>query len=159
MVSVTRKTIVTSLRVALGWVMLYAGITKVLNPHWSAAGYLKGAQTWHGLYAWFGQPALLPVVNFLNEWGLTLLGVSLILGVFVRLGSVLGAILMLLYYFPVLDFPMVGEQGYIVDEHIVYMLVLLWLAAVRAGRVCGLDAILAKSRLYRIRQNLGTYLG
>lgn len=126
------------LRLAMGWFMFYAGITKVLNPEWSAAGYLRGAKTFPGFYQWLASPANIGWVNFLNEWGLTILGISLILGIGVRLSGVLGALLMLLYYFPVLEFPRVGH-GYLVDEHIVYALVLLYVAAIRAGRMFGLD--------------------
>ncbi len=127
-------------RIALGLLFFYAGITKVLNPSWSAAGYLKGAKTFTEFYDWLLTPTILPAINFINEWGLTLLGISLILGIFVRFSSVLGAILMLLYYFPILDFPYVGEHSYIVDEHIIYALALLYFAAVRAGRVWGLES-------------------
>jgi len=126
------------LRISLGWLFFYAGITKVFNPEWSAAGYLQGAKTFAGFYQWLLQPEILPIVNFLNEWGLTLLGVALILGVFVRLSSVLGAILMLMYYFPALEFPYIGHS-YIVDEHIIYVLILLLFANLRAGRVWGLE--------------------
>ena len=128
------------LRLAMGWMMLYAGITKVLDPGWSAAGYLKSAKTFVGFYQWLAQPDIIPFINFINEWGLTLLGVSLILGIFVRLSSLLGVLLMLLYYIPVLSFPYVGH-GYIVDEHVIYALVLLFFAASRAGRIWGLDAL------------------
>src|SRR3989344_8616964 len=110
------------LRISLGWLFFYAGITKVVNPEWSAAGYLQGAKTFTGLYQWLAQPGIIPVINFINEWGLLLLGVALILGIFVRLGAVLGVLLMLLYYFPVLDFPYIGKTAYLVDEHIVYAL-------------------------------------
>lgn len=126
------------LRISMGWLMLYAGITKVLNPAWSAEGYLKGTKTFTGLYGWFASPGILPAINFVNEWGLTLLGVSLILGIGVRLSSILGAVLMLLYYFPVLTFPYVAHS-YLVDEHIIYGFALLVLAATRAGRVYGLE--------------------
>ena len=126
------------LRISLGWLFFYAGITKVFNPEWSAAGYLQGAKTFAGFYQWLLQPEILPIVNFLNEWGLTLLGVALILGVFVRLSSVLGAILMLMYYFPTLEFPYIGHS-YIVDEHFIYVLILLLFANLRAGRVWGLE--------------------
>lgn len=127
------------LRLAMGWFMFYAGVTKLLNPQWSAAGYLQNAKTFTGFYQWLTQPNILPIINFVNEWGLTLLGVSLILGVFVRLSSTLGAVLMLLYYFPVLTFPYIKPHAYLVDEHIIYALVLLVLAALRAGRVWGLE--------------------
>ena len=126
------------LRIGTGWMMFYAGMTKVLNPAWSAAGYLTNAATFTGFYAWLASPALLPFINFMNEWGLTLLGISLILGIGVRLSSVLGAALMLLYYFPVLEFPYL-EHSYLVDEHIIYALVLILFAAFRAGRVWGLE--------------------
>jgi thiosulfate dehydrogenase (quinone) large subunit len=131
-----------ALRLSLGWYMFHAGITKVINPAWSAAGYLKGAKTFGGFYQALTNPSVMPIVNFVNEWGLTLLGVSLILGVGVRLSGKLGALLMMLYYFPVLEFPMIG-RAYLVDEHVIYAAALLLLSAVRAGRTLGLDAKLA----------------
>ena len=127
------------LRISIGWLMFYAGITKVLDPAWSAAGYLKGAKTFTEFYQWLTTPDLLPFTNFINEWGLTLLGVSLILGIGVRLSSILGAILMLLYYFPILDFPYPNPHAFLVDEHIIYALVLLLFASLQAGRVWGLE--------------------
>jgi len=119
--------------------MLYAGITKVLNPDWSAAGYLAGAKTFSGFYGWLAGGDILPFINIMNEWGLTLLGISLIAGVFVRWSAPLGALLMLLYYIPTLAFPMVGDHSYIVDDHIIYALVLLYFSAVGAGNVWGID--------------------
>ena len=132
------------LRLAMGWLMFYAGFTKILNPEWTAKGYLMGAKTFTGFYHWFALPQNIGWVNFLNEWSLTLLGISLLLGVFVRLSSVLGAVLMLLYYFPVLEFPYVGQHSFLVDEHIIYALVLLIFAVVGAGRQWSLANWLAK---------------
>lgn len=127
------------LRISTGWLMFYAGIVKILDPNWSAAGYLGGAKTFAGFYQWFLRPDILPLTNFINEWGLALLGVSLILGIFVRLSSVLGALLMLLYYFPVLQFSYIPPHSYIIDDHIIYALVLLFFAANKAGKIWGLD--------------------
>ena len=127
------------LRVSMGWFIFYAGITKVLNPEWSAAGYLKGAKTFVGFYEWLLQPNILPSINFLNEWGLTLVGISLILGLFVRLGSIFGAALMVLYYFPILNFPYPNPYTFLIDDHIIYALVMILLATLRAGRVWGLE--------------------
>lgn len=137
--SFSYKLSLTLLRVGLGWLMFYAGYTKIINPDWSAAGYLQNAQTFTGFYQWLAQDSILPVVNFLNEWGLTLLGLSLIFGVFVRLSASLGALLMLLYYFPVLNFPYIGEHSFLVDDHIIYAVALLYLAIARAGRIWGLE--------------------
>ncbi|KKS95955.1 hypothetical protein A3B05_03215 [Candidatus Giovannonibacteria bacterium RIFCSPLOWO2_01_FULL_43_160] len=126
------------LRVSLGWVFLYAGITALTTPSWSAAGYLKGAKTFVGFYQWLLQPNILPTINFVNEWALTLLGISLILGVFVRFSAPLGAVLMLLYYFPILAFPYPNARAFVVDDHIIYAAALLTLASLRAGNVWGL---------------------
>ena len=106
----------------------------------------------HGLQAhedrMFGAPALVTALQApgdpedltLNESSryVEALVVSLILGLFFRLSSVLGAVLMLLYYLPVLKFPYVAH-GFLVDEHVIYGLALLYLAAGRAGRQFGLE--------------------
>lgn len=123
------NTISVLLRLAFGWLFFYAGFTKVIDPQWSAVGFLNNAQTFSGFYSWLASPNILPVVDFLNEWGLTLIGAALILGVLVRLSAYLGALIMLLYYFPGLTFPYIGEHSLIVDEHIIYALGLLLLAS------------------------------
>lgn len=132
------KSSIFLLRISLGWMFFYAGITKVLDPAWSAEGYLKGAKTFTSLFNWFLQPSMLPTTNFLNEWSLTLLGISLILGITVRLSSVLGVLLMLLYYVP-LGFPYPNAHSLVVDEHVVYIFSLLVLGNLKAGRVWGLE--------------------
>jgi len=126
------------LRITVGWMFFYAGITKVLNPQWSAEGYLKSAKAFTWFFQMLLDPSVLPIVNFMNKWGLTLLGISLILGLFVRFSSLLGVLLMALYYIA-LGFPYPNPHSYIVDEHIIYISILLFFAAVKAGRVFGLD--------------------
>lgn len=147
------------LRVSIGWLMFYAGITKILNPAWSAEGYLKGAKTFASFYGWLVTPNILPIVNFVNEWGLALLGISFILGVFTRISSILGAILMMLYYFPILDGFYPNPHSYIVDEHIIYALVLLVLASAKAGRIWGLEnwcsSLPICSKFPKLRKSLG----
>ena len=127
------------LRVSLGWLFFYTGITKVLNSDWSAAGYLNSAKTFPGFYQWLASASNISWVNFLNEWGLTLVGVALILGALTRWASLGGILLMIMYYFPILQFPYPNPHSFIVDEHIIYIAVLLFFAAVRAGRVWGLE--------------------
>ena len=135
------------LRVSAGILFFYAGITKIImysaekgwyDPQFSAAFYLKGAKLFTAFYQSLLGPGMLPTVSFVNKWGLTLLGISLILGIGVRLSSLLGVVLMLLYYFP-LGFPYPNAHAFIVDEHIIYALVLLMLASFRAGRIMGLE--------------------
>jgi len=132
------------LRISAGWMFFYAGITKVLDPNWSAVGYIGNAKVLPDFYNALITPVMLPVTNFVNEWGLVLLGVSLILGIGVRLSSVLGAILMFLYYLPILNFPFPNAHSYIVDEHIIYIMALLVLASFRSDRVWGLGKWFSK---------------
>ena len=115
------------LRIALGWLYLYAGLTKVFNPSWTSKAYLEGATTMQGLYTWMTAPGMMQVVDFMNTWGLTLLGLSLILGIGMKISTRLGALLMVLYYIPILKFPMVGSHSFLVDEHVIYALTLLWI--------------------------------
>lgn len=126
-------------RVALGMLFFYAGITKVLNPSWSAAGYLNSAKTLPGLYQWFASAGNIGWVNFMNEWGLTLVGAALIAGLLVRWASLGGMLLMVLYYLPILQFPYVGANSFLVDEHIIIISILFVLIASNAGTFWGLD--------------------
>lgn len=134
-----QKVSLVGLRVTLGWFMFYAGITKVLDPAWSAEGYIKGAKSMVWFYQWLLAPNILPTVNFLNKWGLTLLGISLILGLFVRWSSAAGIVLMVLYYIAILDFPYPDAHSYLVDQHIIYSFVLFLFIIFRAGQVWGFD--------------------
>ena len=128
----------TVARIALGWFFFYAGLVKILDAKWSAAGFLNTAKTFPGLYAWFAGPSVIGVVNFVNEWALLLLGVSLILGLFVRWSTIPGVFLMLLYYFASNAFPFVSN-GFIVDEHIIYIAMLIIFFVTHDGNYFGLD--------------------
>ena len=118
------------LRIGVGILFFWAGYTKLIDPAWSAAGYITGAKTFANFYAWLLQPNILPIVNFLNEWGLALVGVALLLCIFVRLASFFGIIIMILYYLPI--YPPVNG---LIDMHIIFSLVFLVLMAFGAGKI------------------------
>ena len=44
------KLLLFLLRVSLGWLFLYAGLTKLLDPTWTSEGYLTGAKAFTGFY-------------------------------------------------------------------------------------------------------------
>lgn len=136
-------------RLTVGFMMFYAGITKVIDPMWSSIGYLKGAKLLTGFYTFLQGSSILPIVDFVNEWGLTLLGISLILGIGIRLSAPLGALLMILYYIP-LGFPYPNPHALIVDEHIIYAAVLLFFASIDAGKYLGLSNKMQETFLARI---------
>ena len=91
----------TLLRMLVGWIFLYEGLYKLVQPGgWSAEGYLRTSQ-------WFAAPAfhaiaatpwLLKAVDLMNMWGLTLIGLGLIIGVLVRPAAAAGLALLLFYY-------------------------------------------------------------
>ena len=118
----------------MGILFFWAGYTKLINPDWSAAGYIAGSKTFTGFYTWLLQPNILPTVNFLNEWGLTLIGAALILGIFVRLASFFGIVIMVLYYLPIYP-PTNG----LIDMHIVFATVFLVFMAFGAGQILSLN--------------------
>jgi uncharacterized membrane protein YphA (DoxX/SURF4 family) len=96
------------LRFVIGWHFLYEGIYKLASPGWSAEGFLKGS---YGFLSGFyhslaSNDSIIEVVNFLNIWGLILIGIGLILGIFIKISSISGILLLLLYYF---CYPPFGE--------------------------------------------------
>jgi thiosulfate dehydrogenase (quinone) large subunit len=92
---------ITLLRVVVGWHFLYEGIAKLTSASWSAAGYLRQARgPFAGLFRWIAsQPNMLANADLITMWGLTIVGVLLILGLFTRLASVAGIAFILLFYF------------------------------------------------------------
>lgn len=139
-----QKLVLFLMRLGIGTVFFYAGITKVLNSDWSAAGYLGGAKTFSGFYTWLASSGNIGWVNMLNEWGLTLIGAAMIVGFMVKYAAPLGALMMLLYYFPGLDFPKVGTNAFLVDEHIMYILVFGVAKLFDTGKYWGLDKLRKK---------------
>ena len=95
------KTTITVLRIAIGWHFLYEGLIKLINEEWSAASYLNNTYGFFsGLYHWLAEsPIRIEVVDFLNIWGLILIGLALFIGLCAQWASIVGALLLTLYYF------------------------------------------------------------
>jgi thiosulfate dehydrogenase [quinone] large subunit len=140
---------ITVLRVFVGWHFLYEGIAKLTAPSWSAAGYLKQARgpfadLFKGLAA---QPNLLANADLITMWGLTLVGILLVLGLFTRLASLGGIGFILLFY--LCNPPFVGyfysiptEGSYlIVNKNLVELGALVVILVTGSGRFAGLDRI------------------
>ncbi|MFA7308634.1 MAG: DoxX family protein [Patescibacteria group bacterium] len=136
--------IIFALRIALGILFLYSGISKIINPDFTAAGFIGAAQSLKPLYAWFATPVALPSINILNSWGQAAIGLSLVSGLFVRYSSIAGILMMVMYYFPGLHFPYVGKSGLLIDDHIIYILVFLIFISCNSGRFWGLDHFITK---------------
>jgi len=138
------------LRVAIGWHFLYEGIVKLLNPNWSSLGYLMDSQ---GLFAGMfhsiaGNPALLNVMDFINMWGLILIGAGLIVGLFTRIASIAGIVLLAFYYLshPATigaNFAMPTEGNYLwINKNLIELLTLWVIALFPTWKTIGLDRFL-----------------
>jgi thiosulfate dehydrogenase [quinone] large subunit len=136
----TPKALVLYLRLAMAWTFLYAGLRQVFVPDFSVVGFLSHTKTFHDFFAVFTTPALAPLTSALVAYGHLLIGLSLLAGLMVRLSARCGALLMLVYWLAHMDWPYIeNKTNFIVDQHLVYAGLLLYLAAVRAGHVAGLD--------------------
>jgi|TARA_Y100000782_G_C10041089_1_gene205348 thiosulfate dehydrogenase [quinone] large subunit len=140
------------LRILVGWHLLYEGMAKLANSNWTSAAYLLDSKwLFSGLAEWMvTNPGLLSLVDTLNIWGLTLIGLSLMLGLLSRWGSIAGACLLVLYY--LFHPPLVGleyskppEGSYlIVDKNLVEACALFVLAMFPTSHITGLDRFINK---------------
>lgn len=140
---------ITVLRVLVGWHFLYEGIAKLTAASWSSAGYLKQARgPLAEQFRWLAtQPDMLANADLVTMWGLTLVGLFLILGLFTRLASLAGIGFILLFYLATP--PLVGyfysipsEGSYlIVNKNLVEIGALAVIFATGSGRFAGLDRI------------------
>lgn len=143
------------LRILIGWYFLYEGLAKVFTPNWSAYGYLIDSK---GIFApLFMQlaenPGLLETVNFINIWGLTLVGLSLILGLFTNIGYIGAMIFLLLFYLshpPLLfaEYILPTEGSYLwVDKNLILLVTVAVLMLFPASRAISFDSLIfRKSR-------------
>ena len=65
-------TALVALRFAIGWHFFYEGVSKFVNPYWTAAGYLESSQGFMSEYFLdlAANPGTLAFVDQLNVWGL-----------------------------------------------------------------------------------------
>lgn len=141
-----------ALRLLIGWHLCYEGLAKLLNPYWTSAGYLGGAQ-WlfkDRFIALAADPAALRVVDALNAWGLTLIGLALMVGLLTRTVTVAGMVLLALYYIVAPPFightsAMPAEGSYlIVNKVLIEIAALSVLLAFPTGRTYGLDRLFVR---------------
>lgn len=142
------------MRLVMGWTLFQGGVTKLLtyvdgNPdnNWTAAGFLLNAIPEGNPFAGaFAAMAGNPLIDALNVWGLTLCGLGLLLGAFLRWSAFWGAVMMLFYWTASLTGGLLAglpvAHGWVVDDHLVYAVLLFGLGAFGAGRILGVDAYL-----------------
>ncbi len=150
-------TSLVTLRFLIGWHFLYEGFSKVLIPNWSSFGFLKESK-W--IFAGFAKFVLehdnvLNVVNFLNTWGLIAIGLGLIFGLFTRLASFSGALLLFFYW--AMNPPLIGleysvptEGNYLViSKTLIESVALVVLAVFPTSSIFGLDIFIEKFKNFK----------
>jgi thiosulfate dehydrogenase [quinone] large subunit len=127
-------------RLLMAWTFLYAASHQVFNPKFSAAAFLSHTKTFHDVYAVLATPTMDPLLTFLVSYGHLLIGLSLLVGLMVRVSAAFGVALLVLYWTAHMDWPFIENQNnFIIDYHIVYATLCVYLIVKRAGHVWGLD--------------------
>lgn len=145
-------TFLTILRIAIGWHFLYEGLVKILNPAWTARPFLEGSRWIFGdLFRWMisGNTGMW-IIDTVNAYGLAIIGLALILGIFTRVALWSGATLLLMYY---LAYPPFGGFSYgapsegsylIVNKNLVELFAMVLLSFTETGQFFGLDKLRKK---------------
>ena len=135
------------LRVAIGWHFMYEGLAKALQPNWTSMAYLLDSKGFlSGLFQSIAMnTSALKVVDFVNIWGLTLVGFMLIAGLWSRYAKVIAMGFLLLFYLaqpPLMNaqymFP--GEGNYLwVNKNLIELIALGVLFLFPTGYIIGVD--------------------
>lgn len=135
-----------ALRIGMGWLFLWPFLDKLFGLGFATGpedAWIAGGSPTFGFlkFATSGPFASLlqglagnPIVDWLFMLGLLFVGLALLLGIGVNIAGYSGAVMMLLLWLSRLP----PENNPVLDEHIVYMIVLIGLARVRAGHWVGL---------------------
>ena len=151
------------LRIGLGLIFLWAFFDKLLGLGFATKpefAWLNGGSPTSGFLTNAAKGPFAPIyhalvgtgiVDWLFMLGLLLLGLALVLGIAMKLATHAGALLMLLIYLAVLP----PANNPILDDHIIYGLVLLLLYQVKAGEVWGYGKEWEKNKLVKRYKFLG----
>jgi thiosulfate dehydrogenase [quinone] large subunit len=144
------------LRITIGWHFLYEGGVKILNPHWTAKSYLLDSGGFlKGFFELIaGNQTLLSISDSANAWGLALIGLSLLLGIFTRYSSIAGIVLLLLYYlshpaFPGIEYLFPSDGSYfIINKTLVELFALLVVFAFPTSHIFGLQCMIKSTKTF-----------
>ena len=140
------------LRIVIGWHFLYEGLVKLMNPAWTARPFLEGSRWIFGdLFRWMASGNTgMWIIDTINAYGLVLIGLALMLGIFTRIALWSGVSLLLMYY---LAYPPFGGFSYgapsegsyiIVNKNVIELFAMILLAITDSGQFFGLDMLRKK---------------
>jgi uncharacterized membrane protein YphA (DoxX/SURF4 family) len=143
------------LRIVIGWHFMYEGFAKFFTPSWTSADYLQ-LSNWifaDSFHAIADSHTMLSIVDFTVTWGLILLGLVLLLGIFERIATVAGMFLLVMFWIanpPLtkLGFGLPSEGNYmIVDKNMVEFFAMLVLYLFPTGKILGLAHLFKQNRI------------
>lgn len=144
------RSLIVFFRLTMAWTFLYAASHQVFVPSFSVVGFLGHTKTFHDVFVVFTTPTMAPITTFLVEYGHLLIGLSLLTGIMVRVSASFGVLLMCIYWFAHMDWPFIeNTNNLIVDYHVVYAGVLVYLVVKKAGHVWGLDGWMENLQVIR----------
>jgi thiosulfate dehydrogenase [quinone] large subunit len=142
------------LRLSVGFSFLVAGGNKIATGNWGAAYetslfdfVFSNLEITHDFYRLFLESVVIPnaaVFALLVAWGELFTGVSIFLGLFTRLGAVVGIFLVLNYSLAV------GRGIWMPSLEVAYIWALFTLMICSAGRRAGVDQILRSQKRIRL---------
>lgn len=143
--STLQTTVLTILRLVIGYHFLYEGVDKLLDPTWTAGSFLFQANwLFQDIFHFIAEtPAVLKIIDVMNIYGLILIGIGLILGLWSKTAAYFGALLLLFYYIAIP--PFMNYQLFI-DKNIVELLALLIIALFNTSEIIGIDRIVKMKR-------------
>jgi thiosulfate dehydrogenase (quinone) large subunit len=146
-----------SLRTLIGWHFLYEAYYKLASPAWSpaggplaawsSAGYLKGASgPLAGIFQRLINAGFTNWIDRTVKVALLLIGLSLLLGLFTRIGAVAALLFLSLFYLlyvPTVGVPQPNAEGayLIVNKTLIEAAAVLVLLLFDTGRMAGLDLL------------------
>ena len=140
--------VAAALRLSMGWVFLWAFLDKTFGLGHETAGkdaWVNGGSPTKGFLAFaasgpfegmYHQIAGQTWADWLFMIGLLGIGVGLLLGIAMRITAASGALLLVLMWTVVLP----PANNLFMDDHLIYALVLVLLAAIGAGHTLGLGS-------------------
>lgn len=149
--STTGRRVLATLRLATGFIFLWAFIDKLLGLGFStpterawinggtpSQGFLNSPAVVGPLKPFFAAIAS-PTTDVLFMLGMLAIGVAVMLGIGLRISAVAGTVIMLFMYLAEWPFGANAEStNPLVDYHIIYALALITVAALSAGDTWGL---------------------
>lgn len=146
------------LRLSMGWIFLWSFFDKLIGLGFatkSSQSWLSGGSPTFGFLSFATKGPFVdfyksiagnPVVDWLFMLGLLGVGVSLFFGVFIKLGSFIG-ILMLILIYAAGSLPPANNP--FLDEHIVYIVIMIGLITTNSSQCCSAENWLSNFKKHK----------